>query len=76
MTIHLPKDLTVYDIDWFSIYCITATQLFAYINIPDSLNVPAIIDEEEMVIKCYFLWCLLTAGRDKIFEQIRITPCS
>lgn len=41
-TVHLtlPGELTVDDIDWFAVYCITYTEIFIQAKIPKDLNVP------------------------------------
>lgn len=39
----LPGELTVFDIDWFSIYCIRYEENFGHIILPDDLNVPAVL---------------------------------
>lgn len=40
----LPGNLTVDDIDWFSVYCITYTEVFIKADIPKALNVPPSIE--------------------------------
>ncbi|RWS07336.1 Protein Skeletor:-like isoforms D/E [Dinothrombium tinctorium] len=41
VTLRLPGNLTVFDIDWFALYCITYTENFGHVKIPKNLNVPA-----------------------------------
>lgn len=41
IVLRLPDDLTVFDIGWLSLYCLTAKENFGHVNIPKSLNVPA-----------------------------------
>jgi len=36
----LPSDITVNDIDYLSIYCVSFHHLFGYVKIPNNLNVP------------------------------------
>lgn len=40
ITIELPGDLTIFDIDWLSVYDIQAKENFGSVLIPDSPNVP------------------------------------
>lgn len=39
--LRLPDDLTVFDIDWFALYCIKFTQNFGHIMLKVDLNIPA-----------------------------------
>lgn len=41
VTLRLPGDLTVFDIRWFSLYCISYKENFGHIMMPEDLNVPA-----------------------------------
>jgi len=36
----LPSDITVNDIDYLSVYCVSFHHLFGYVKIPGNLNVP------------------------------------
>jgi hypothetical protein len=38
--LRLPGDLTVFDIDWFSVFNVATGENFGSIIIPDNLNVP------------------------------------
>ncbi|XP_074594209.1 protein Skeletor, isoforms B/C-like [Brevipalpus obovatus] len=38
--LRLPRGLTVMDIDWFGLYCITYREDFGHVKIPKNLNVP------------------------------------
>lgn len=38
--LRLPGDLTVFDIDWFSVFNVETGENFGSIIIPDNLNVP------------------------------------
>ena len=40
LVLTLPGDLTVFDVDWFSIYCKAYEIDFGNIRIPKSLNIP------------------------------------
>lgn len=40
ITLHLPGDLTIFDIDWFSIFDHETKTSLASIIIPEALNVP------------------------------------
>lgn len=40
ITLRLPDNITIFDIDWFALYCITYRENFGHVNIPKSLNVP------------------------------------
>ena len=40
VTIQLPSELTVFDIDWFAIFNVETAENFGSIIIPDDLNVP------------------------------------
>lgn len=40
LVLTLPGDLTVFDIDWLSIWCRAFTIDFAHIRVPKHLNVP------------------------------------
>ncbi|XP_054714140.1 protein Skeletor, isoforms B/C-like [Uloborus diversus] len=39
--IRLPDELTIFDFDWFALYCIAFQQNFGHVLIPKDLNVPA-----------------------------------
>lgn len=41
MTLKLPHNLTVFNIDWFGLYCITYRENFGHVIIPKDLNIPA-----------------------------------
>ncbi|XP_022250399.1 protein Skeletor, isoforms B/C-like, partial [Limulus polyphemus] len=47
VSLRLPGTLTVFDINWLSIYCILASESFGQVDIPDrqNLNVPADLKE-------------------------------
>lgn len=40
ITIRLPGDLTVYEIEWLSMYCVNAKEEFGHVGIPKGLSVP------------------------------------
>jgi len=40
IAIQLPEGLTVYDIDWLAMWCITYKHNFGHVMIPKDLNVP------------------------------------
>jgi hypothetical protein len=45
ITIRLPDNITIFDIDWFGLYCITYRQNFGHVSVPKNrLNVPADLD--------------------------------
>lgn len=48
ITLTLPGDLTIHDIDWISIYCITYAHDFGNVLIPDNLDVPTYIPPEQL----------------------------
>lgn len=41
VTLKLPHNLTVFNIDWFGLYCITYRENFGHVIIPKNLNIPA-----------------------------------
>ncbi|RWS24858.1 Protein Skeletor:-like isoforms D/E [Leptotrombidium deliense] len=47
ITLRLPGDLTVADIDWFSLYCITYAENFGHVKIPNNIKdkLPADLQE-------------------------------
>ncbi|KAM7298185.1 protein Skeletor, isoforms B/C-like [Ixodes scapularis] len=44
VTLTLPGDLTVFDIDWFAVYCITYIETFISVTIPKNPNVPPLVE--------------------------------
>ncbi|KAG0431264.1 hypothetical protein HPB47_021951, partial [Ixodes persulcatus] len=40
LTLTLPGELTMFDIDWFAVYCITYTEIFISVTIPKNPNIP------------------------------------
>nr|XP_022918431.1 protein Skeletor, isoforms B/C isoform X1 [Onthophagus taurus] len=46
--IQLPGSLTVYDIDWFCIWCIQYTQNFGHVMIPKDLDVPPALNQTKI----------------------------
>ncbi|CAN7984304.1 unnamed protein product, partial [Ixodes hexagonus] len=40
LTLTLPGELTMFDIDWFAVYCITYTEIFISVTIPKNQNIP------------------------------------
>ena len=40
ITLQLPGDLTIFEIDWFSIFDLDTNENFGSVIIPDGLNVP------------------------------------
>ena len=40
MVIVLPGDLTVFDVEWLSVWCVAFFVDFGNVNIPKNLNVP------------------------------------
>lgn len=43
VTLRLPQNITVFDIDWIALYCITYSENFGHVQIPPrrTLNIPA-----------------------------------
>ncbi|KAG9509971.1 Protein Skeletor, isoforms B/C [Fragariocoptes setiger] len=41
IVLRLPTNLTVMDIDWFALYCITYEENFGHVRIPRQMNIPA-----------------------------------
>ncbi|XP_070540793.1 protein Skeletor, isoforms B/C-like isoform X1 [Ptychodera flava] len=55
VTIQMAGDLTVFDIDWLSMWCVRAVQNFGHVLIPDNLNIPPYIVDmqpEEVYENC------------------------
>jgi hypothetical protein len=46
ITIQLPGNLTVYDIEWLSMWCIQYKQNFGYVSFPKNLNVPPALGQQ------------------------------
>lgn len=40
ITLELPGDITIFDIDWFSIYDVESKENYGSVIVPDGLNVP------------------------------------
>ena len=56
--IQLPEPLTVYDIDWLSVYCIRNKKDFGHVFIPKDLDVPPALGQTRITVnpflKYYF----------------------
>ncbi|XP_055950409.1 protein Skeletor, isoforms B/C-like [Argiope bruennichi] len=50
VTLELPGDLTVFDADWFALYCIQFEQNFGHVYFPEQANIPANIEDLRMTI--------------------------
>ncbi|UYV60882.1 hypothetical protein LAZ67_1002664 [Cordylochernes scorpioides] len=48
LTLHLPGNLTFYDIDWFSVYCISFEENFGHLVISRDLTVPPHLEDLEL----------------------------
>lgn len=51
--IQLPGDLTVHDIDWISIWCITFKENFGHVMIPKDLDVPPALGQNQLTVSVY-----------------------
>ncbi|XP_077992394.1 protein Skeletor, isoforms B/C-like [Glandiceps talaboti] len=53
VSITMQDDLTVFDIDWLSMWCVLARQNFGHVFIPNDLNIPPYVPEmQETVTNC------------------------
>ncbi|PRD32306.1 UNVERIFIED_CONTAM: Skeletor [Trichonephila clavipes] len=50
ITLELPGDLTVFDVDWFGLYCIRYEQNFGHVYFPEQANIPANIEDLRMAL--------------------------
>lgn len=48
--LQLPNDLTVYDIDWLSIYCVKYSHNFGHVMIPKDLEVPPSLGQTKISV--------------------------
>lgn len=55
ITLQLPGDLTIFEIDWFSIFDLDTNENFGSVIIPDGLNVPPSLIEIVVSIVHYNL---------------------
>lgn len=46
----LPRNLTVYDIDWLGIWCVRFTQNFGHVYIPKDLDVPPALGQTKITV--------------------------
>ena len=64
--IQLPGDLTMRDIDWLAVWCITFRENFGHVMIPKDLDVPPALGQNQLTVrflvfffKYYFSVCVL-----------------
>lgn len=58
--IQLPGNLTVYDIDWLSVWCVEYRHNFGHVTIPKDLDVPPSLGQTKItVIKIETLKCIV-----------------
>ncbi|GIY08079.1 hypothetical protein CDAR_90811 [Caerostris darwini] len=50
VTIQLPGELTVFDVDWLALYCIRFEQNFGHVYFPEQANIPANIEDLRMAV--------------------------
>lgn len=48
--IQLPGDLTVKDIDWLAVWCITFRENFGHVLIPKDLDVPPALGQNQLTV--------------------------
>jgi hypothetical protein len=48
--IQLPGDLTVHDIDWLSLWCVSFKQNFGHVMIPKNLDVPPALGQNQLTV--------------------------
>ncbi|XP_026274137.1 protein Skeletor, isoforms B/C [Frankliniella occidentalis] len=76
VTLELPGDLTIFDIDWLSIYDVESKENYGSVIVPDGLNVPPslvkIIPRKKALPNCYQLHKDLQVGWDVFGPQITI----
>lgn len=76
ITIELPGDMTIFDIDWFSVYDVKGKENFGSLLIPDSPNVPPslvkIIPHKSALPNCIQLHKDLQASWEVFGPQITI----
>lgn len=54
--IQLPGDLTVYDIDWLSLWCISFRENFGHVMIPKDLDVPPALGQNQLTVSFLVLY--------------------
>jgi hypothetical protein len=40
ISLRLPDNYTIFDFDWFGLFCITYRENFGHVSIPKNLNIP------------------------------------
>lgn len=48
--IQLPGNLTVYDIEWLSVWCVEYRHNFGHVNIPSDLDVPPALGQTKITV--------------------------
>lgn len=48
--IQLPGSLTVYDIDWLSVWCVQFHHNFGHVHIPKDLDVPPALGQTKITV--------------------------
>lgn len=48
--IQLPKNLTVYDIEWLAVWCVQYQHNFGHVNIPRDLDVPPALGQTKITV--------------------------
>ena len=51
ITLRLPLNITMRDVDWFSVYCIAFRHNFSHINIPNRAMLKIPVDKGQLPIK-------------------------
>lgn len=51
--IQLPGDLTVYDIDWLSVWCVEYRHNFGHVMIPKDLDVPPALGQTKITVTLF-----------------------
>ena len=51
--IQLPGDLTVHDIDWLSVWCISFRENFGHVIVPRGLDVPPALGQNQLTVSWY-----------------------
>lgn len=77
ITLELPGDLTIFDIDWFSIYDVANKQNLGSVIIPDEPNVPPSLAKiavclQSATVKIFFLNCS-TSTFYNLFQSYKST---
>jgi len=49
--IQLPGDLTMRDIDWLAVWCITFRENFGHVMIPKDLDVPPALGQNQLTVR-------------------------